>query len=82
MADPVIPHFCNDAGMDKIRIGVRELKCMGASPPYDHPHVFLEMGAEDQVICPYCSTVYLHDTKLGALESDPPGCRFEDSAAA
>ena len=48
MAEHVVPHFHNDAGVDKIRIGVKEFQCMGASPPFDHPHVFLDMG-KDQV---------------------------------
>ena len=82
MADPVVPHFHNDAGVEKIRIGVKEFKCMGASPPYDHPHIFLDMGSEQQIICPYCSTVYEFDASLEAGESDPSGaCYREDTAA-
>lgn len=82
MADPVIPHFQNDAGVEKIRIGVREFKCMGASPPHDHPHVYLDMGDESQIICPYCSTVYVHEPSLDAAETDPPGCLYRVDAAA
>ena len=82
MADSVVPHFQNDAGARKICIGVAEFKCMGASPPYDHPHVFLDMGGESEIICPYCSTVYALDTSLGAEESDPPGCIHRENAAA
>lgn len=82
MADSVIPHFQNDAGVEKIRIGVREFQCMGASPPYDHPHVYLDMGDEDQIICPYCSTVYIHDTALAPEASDPPGCLYREDQAA
>ncbi len=74
MADPAIPHFCNDAGIDRIRIGVSKFKCMGASPPHDHPHVFLDMGSEGKIICPYCSTAYVRDDALSSDESDPPGC--------
>jgi uncharacterized Zn-finger protein len=74
MATHTIPHFCNDAGVSRIRIGVSEFQCMGASPPHDHPHVFLDMGRETEIICPYCSTVYEHDTKLSSEQSDPPGC--------
>ena len=36
------PKFTNDAGMREIRIGVREFECIGATPPYDHPHVYLD----------------------------------------
>ncbi|MCG8558932.1 MAG: zinc-finger domain-containing protein [Hyphomicrobiales bacterium] len=82
MADPIVPHFQNDAGVDRIRIGVKEFQCMGASPPNDHPHVFLDMGADDQIICPYCSTIYLHDPALSPHETVPPGCRYSAGQAA
>lgn len=82
MADPVVPHFQNDAGVAEVRIGVKEFKCMGASPPYDHPHVYLDMGADQDIVCPYCSTVYVYDATLGAQESDPPGCIHQHDEAA
>ena len=47
---------------------------MGARPPFDHPHIFLDMGSDHQVICPYCSTLYVYDPRLKPDESDPPGC--------
>ena len=47
---------------------------MGARPPYDHPHVFLDMGADSQILCPYCSTLYVHDPRLLENESDPRDC--------
>jgi len=75
MADSSIPHFHNDSGVTRIRIGVSEFQCMGASPPHDHPHVFLDMGADGEIVCPYCSTLYVRDASLSSNESDPPGCR-------
>lgn len=77
MADPVVQNYCNDAGADSIRIGVREFKCMGASPPFDHPHVYLDMGSDGQIICPYCSTLYIYDGKMGTFGTDPVGCIHE-----
>ena len=74
MATSVVPHFANDSGAEKITVGVKELKCMGARPPYDHPHVFLDMGSDDQVLCPYCSTLYRYDARLAPTESVPEGC--------
>ena len=68
-----IPHLANDKGEEKIFVGVKELQCMGSRPPYDHPHIFLDMGADDQVLCPYCSTLYVYDSRLAANESDPKG---------
>ncbi len=77
MAGQAIPHFKNDEGVSKIEIGVKEFQCMGATPPQDHPHVFLDMGTEDEVLCPYCSTLYSYNTKLEATQSNPEGCYHE-----
>lgn len=81
MADSFVPHLANDKGAEKIIVGVKELQCMGARPPFDHPHVYLDMGSDNQVLCPYCSTLYVHDPKLQATESEPPGCVVMDDAA-
>jgi uncharacterized Zn-finger protein len=82
MADHAVPHFSNDAGVARIRIGEREFMCVGASPPFDHPHVFLDMGSESEIVCPYCSTLYAYDSHLHGAETDPPGCLWRDKAAA
>ena len=74
MAASTIPHLANDLGVEKIFVGVKELNCMGARAPFDHPHVYLDMGAEGQVLCPYCSTLYVHDARLGVDETEPKGC--------
>ena len=76
MAETGVPHFCNDAGVEKIQIGVSEFQCMGARPPFDHPHVFLDMGGDRQIICPYCSTLYVLDERLSAGQTEPAGCAY------
>jgi uncharacterized Zn-finger protein len=81
MAGHVVPHLCNDLGVEKIAIGVKEFQCMGAKPPYDHPHVFLDMGSDEQIVCPYCSTLYVHDHRLKETETLPPGCVYQDDLA-
>ncbi len=48
-----------------------------ALPPYDHPHVFLDMGGDHEKVCPYCSTLYVLDSSLKPTESIPPGCLYE-----
>ena len=73
MADHVVPHFHNDSGAPAIAIGVKEFMCIGASPPFDHPHVFLDMGAADEIVCPYCSTLYRYRHDLDATATEPPG---------
>ena len=52
MAGGSVPHFQNDAGHAVIEIGVKEFMCVGANPPFDHPHVFLDMGADDEQTLP------------------------------
>jgi uncharacterized Zn-finger protein len=74
MATTTVPHFANDLGVEKIFIGVKEFKCMGARPPFDHPHVFLDMGTDSQILCPYCSTLFVYDSRLGVEDSEPKGC--------
>ena len=81
MAGGSIPHFQNDAGHAVIDIGVKEFMCVGASPPFDHPHVFLDMGADAEKVCPYCSTLYRHAPQLTTDETRPAGCLYLQHAA-
>jgi uncharacterized Zn-finger protein len=80
MADHVVPHFHNDPGVPVIEIGAKEFMCVGATPPFDHPHIFCDMGEENEIICGYCSTLYRHDPKLGPREARPRDCALQDSA--
>lgn len=76
MAGHQIPHFQNDAGHAAIEIGAREFMCVGANPPFDHPHVYLDMGDESEKVCPYCSTLYRYNPALHGLETVPPGAAY------
>jgi uncharacterized Zn-finger protein len=40
------PLFFNELGVRSIDVGAAAFDCMGAMPPHDHPHVYLNMGAE------------------------------------
>ena len=82
MAQSLVPHFINDKGVDRIRIGVKEFQCMGATPPFDHPHVYLDMGTDEQILCPYCSTLYVHAARLAETETSPSGCLVGDHSKA
>jgi len=42
--------------------------------------VYLDMGHDAQIVCPYCSTLFVHDAGLDATESDPPGCVYVATA--
>lgn len=81
MASGSTPHFQNDMGQPSIEIGAREFMCIGARPPFDHPHVFIDMGDADDIICPYCSTLYKFNASLQPDESRPAEAAWHDQAA-
>ncbi|MEO1693748.1 MAG: zinc-finger domain-containing protein [Pseudomonadota bacterium] len=74
MAASPVPHLANDVGAETIYVGVKEFVCIGARAPFDHPHVALDMGGDDQIICPYCSTLYAYRQGLAPMETDPANC--------
>ncbi len=80
MAGSAIPHFQNTNGHQAIEIGVKEFMCVGANPPFDHPHVFIDMGDENERVCPYCSTLYRYNPALKASDTKPEGCIYDEAA--
>ena len=68
-------HVHNEPGVASVRIGVKEFMCIGALPPFDHPHVYLEMGENNEAHCPYCATLFVFDARLGR-SCDPPACAY------
>ena len=79
MADRLIPHFHNDPGVAAITVGVKEFMSMGAKPPFDHPHIFIDMGGEAEAICSYCATRFVYDPTLGG-HAIPAECEFHQAA--
>jgi uncharacterized Zn-finger protein len=71
-----LPRYCNGSGMREIRVGAREFECIGQTPPQDHPHIYLEIGDQDTVLCPYCSTLFRLDENLQEFEADPPASLY------
>ena len=60
------PHFHNTEGLKRIEVGSKEFMCVGALPPFDHPHIFIDMGKDSEIVCPYCSTHYVFNAAAGA----------------
>ena len=81
MAAHAIPHFKNDLGLPSIRVSAKEFMCVGAAPPLDHPHIFIDMGSDTEAVCPYCSTLYRFAADLKAGEARPPECVLKDKVA-
>jgi P-type Cu+ transporter len=70
------PKFRNDRGVPEICIGVKEFMCVGESPPQDHPHIYINMGEADTILCPYCATRFRFDPRLTPLDAEPPDSFF------
>jgi uncharacterized Zn-finger protein len=81
MAHGSTPHFHNSTGLGRIEIGSKEFKCVGALPPFDHPHIYLDMGKDDEIVCSYCSTLYVYKPELGGGHANPASAVFTDTAA-
>jgi uncharacterized Zn-finger protein len=82
MVEHGTPHFHNQPGVAHVRIGAKEFMCIGALPPGDHPHIFIDMGDADEVVCSYCSTHYIYDRSLERDACVPPECAFASAPTA
>lgn len=80
MADHATPHFHNQKGLASIKVSVREFMCIGALPPFDHPHIFIDMGSGSDAICPYCSTRFVYEAGL-KTHCAPADCEIANLAA-
>lgn len=50
--------------------------CAGDLPPFDHPHVYIDMGDDNEILCPYCATLFTYDPALAGL-CEPADCIFD-----
>lgn len=80
MANISVPHFHNTQGDPRIEISAKEFQCIGALPPFDHPHVYLDMGSENETVCPYCSTHYVFNARLTPGTSDPASAAYQHTS--
>lgn len=74
MAATSIPKFHNDLGVETIEIGAKTFECIGATAPYDHPHIYLDMSTDNEIVCPYCSTHYTYNQALAPDMAYPTAC--------
>lgn len=42
-----------------IVVNQSRVACNGGGGPLGHPQIFLSLGTDDKVICPYCSRVFV-----------------------
>lgn len=81
MAHGTTPHFHNTEGLRNIEVGSKEFQCVGALPPFDHPHIFIDMGKDNEAVCSYCSTLYVFNADLGEGNAKPVSAIFKAHAA-
>jgi uncharacterized Zn-finger protein len=81
MAVHSTPHYHNQPGVATVKVGAREFMCIGALPPFDHPHIFIDMGGDTEAICPYCSTRFVYVASLHG-HADPAECEVNLEATA
>ena len=81
MAHSSTPHFHNTEGLARIEVGSKEFMCIGALPPFDHPHIFLDMGKDAEIVCSYCSTLYVFNPHLAPGMSQPASAIYHSKAA-
>jgi len=82
MTESIIPHFHNTPGVPVIEIGAHEFMCVGERPPFDHPHIFIDMGSANEAICPYCSTLFRYNRSLAPTTAKPPECALPEPQTA
>jgi hypothetical protein len=55
--------------------------CIGALPPFDHPHIYIDMGKDNEAVCSYCSTLYAYNPKLAPGTSEPLSAIYQSEVA-
>lgn len=63
MAQHSLPVSENKPTGKEVLVSVKKFMCVGAPAPFDHPHIFLNMGDGFEKLCPYCSALYRLDTR-------------------
>ena len=42
-----------------LQLKSKKLSCAGVEGPLGHPKVYLDMGDDNQIVCPYCSKLFI-----------------------
>lgn len=75
MAANNLPHFHNNPKASRVRIGAKKFMRISDLPPFDHPHIFIDMRERNEIACPYCSALYAYDRRLTG-KCEPAECAF------
>ena len=54
---------------ETIYVETDTVACNGGGGALGHPKVYLNLGPEGRIECPYCSRLYIHTTKRGEAKA-------------
>ena len=52
------PEIKDELNLDKEFVKSKKVICDGGGGTLGHPKVYLDMGDENEIICPYCSKLF------------------------
>ena len=53
------PEIKSEQNKDVEYVYPKKLSCAGVEGPLGHPKVYLDMGDDNQIVCPYCSKLFI-----------------------
>ena len=53
------PEIKSEKNKDVEYVNSKKLSCAGVEGPLGHPKVYLDMGDSNQIVCPYCSKLFI-----------------------
>jgi uncharacterized Zn-finger protein len=63
-----------------IYVPTQVVACNGGGGVGGHPKVFLNLSAEGKIECPYCSRLFVHESKRGQPLAAGPAGRGPEAA--
>ncbi|WCR58476.1 zinc-finger domain-containing protein [Wolbachia endosymbiont of Ctenocephalides felis wCfeJ] len=58
--------------MQEVRVNKRKVCCHGdgGNDGSGHPLIYLDMGEEEEIACPYCEKTFIHDCTVEAVKEE------------
>ena len=53
------PEIKNEQSRDVIYVTSKKLSCKGVDGPLGQPKIYVDMGDDKKILCPYCSKLFI-----------------------
>lgn len=60
MIDNNITKLLSNTPLKSIIVTTLKVMCCGSAKPFDHPHIYLPLTKNGEVLCPYCNIKYIY----------------------